>query len=127
MRVRALIHPLQARTRKHKHAPQVIGIAHPDVLTEMKREFLGAPDSGDAFTAWNSGPNETNCIKEWHFVVDPFEDTPGWQDLSPEEWTPRFEYGGNRIPIRVQVCAMCAHAHSPAGSCGVYATRYLLS
>jgi hypothetical protein len=50
--------------------------------------------------------------QEWYFVADPFEDTHGWQDLSPEEWTPRFEYGGNRIPIRVQVCAMCAHAHS---------------
>ena len=65
--------------------------------------------------------------QEWYFGADPFEDTHGWQDLSPEEWTPRFEYGGNRIPIRVQVCVMCAHAHSPAGSCGVYATRYLLS
>ena len=82
---------------------EVLGLPHPDVLTEMKREFLGAPDSGDAFTAWNSGPNETNCIKEWHFVVDPFEDTPGWQDLSPEKWTPRYEYGGNRIPIRLEV------------------------
>ena len=82
---------------------EVLGLPHPDVLTEMKREFLGAPDSEDAFTAWNSGPNETNCIKEWHFVVDPFEDTPGWQDLSPEEWTPRYKYGGNRIPIRLEV------------------------
>ena len=63
MRVRALIHPLQARTRTHKHAPQVIGIAHPDVLTEMKREFLEKPDSKDPFTAWNSGPNETTCEK----------------------------------------------------------------
>ena len=82
---------------------EVLGLPHPDVLTEMRREFLGAPDSEDAFTAWNSGPNETNCIKEWHFVVDPFEDTPGWQDLSPEEWTPRYKYGGNRIPIRLEV------------------------
>ena len=63
MRVRALIHPLQARTRNHKHAPQVIGIAHPDVLREMKREFLEKPDSKDTFTAWNSGPNETTCEK----------------------------------------------------------------
>ena len=78
-------------------------MAHPDVLTEMKREFLEALDSMDTFTAWNSGPNETNCIKEWHFVVDPFEDTPGWQDLSPEKWTPRYKYGGNRIPIRLEV------------------------
>ena len=81
----------------------VLGLPHPDVLTEMKREFLEALDSMDTFTAWNSGPNETNCIKEWHFVVDPFEDTPGWQDLSPEKWTPRYKYGGNRIPIRLEV------------------------
>ena len=46
-------------------------------------------------------------LQEWYFVADPFEDTQGWQDLSPEEWTPRFEYGGNRIPIRAQVCAVC--------------------
>ena len=93
---------------------EVLGLPHPDVLTEMKREFLGAPDSGDAFTAWNSGPNETNCIKEWHFVVGPFKDTPGWQDLSPEAWTPRYEYGGNRIPIRVEVF-MHAMSASPCG------------
>ena len=36
-------------------------------------------------------------------MVDPFEDTQGWQDLSPEEWTPRYKYGGNRIPIRLEV------------------------
>ena len=42
-------------------------------------------------------------LQEWYFTADPFEDTEGWQDLSPEEWTPRFEYAGNRIPIRLQV------------------------
>ena len=35
--------------------------------------------------------------------MDPYERPEGWQDLDPAEWKPRYEYGGNRIPIRIEV------------------------
>ena len=44
-------------------------------------------------------------FQELRFVRDPFLRPEGWQDKDPSEWVPAHDYGGNRIPIRLEVCA----------------------
>jgi len=81
----------------------VLGQPHPHTLEELIRECQKCKDSLDDFEAWNSGKNITNSSKELDFVVEPFETPQGWQDQDPKDWTPKHEYGGKRIPIRLQV------------------------
>jgi hypothetical protein len=80
-----------------------IGLPHPDVLEEMQREFLESLDSLDKYKAYNNISNETTSEKEWYFVFDPFLASSVQADKAPEEWELRFEYGGDRTPIRRQV------------------------
>jgi hypothetical protein len=82
---------------------EVLGQPHSNTLEELMRECQKCKDSLDNFTAWNSGPNETNSSKELDFVMDPFEITEGWQEQDPEYWKPKHDYGGNRIPMRLEV------------------------
>ena len=82
---------------------QVLGQPHSNTLEELIRECQKCKDSLDDFEAWNSGKNITNSSKELDFVVEPFETPQGWQDQDPKDWTPKHEYGGKRIPIRLQV------------------------
>ena len=35
----------------------------------------------------------------------PFVLQKGWQDTDPSKWKPADDFGGNRIPIRLEVCA----------------------
>ena len=86
---------------------QVLGQPHSNTLEELIRECQKCKDSLDDFEAWNSGKNITNSSKELDFVMDPFEPSEGWQEQDPEDWKPKHEYGGNRIPIRLQVLSVC--------------------
>ena len=81
----------------------IIGLPHPHVLPEMAREFLEGPDAQDEFTAWNSGENRTFSRKEWWFVVEPFVMSSVSAHRPPEEWELKFEFGGNRAPVRLEV------------------------
>jgi len=86
---------------------QVLGQPHSNTLEELIRECQKLKDALDDFEAWNSGRNVTNSSKELDFVMDPFEPSEGWQEQDPEDWKPKHEYGGNRIPIRLQVLSVC--------------------
>ena len=92
----------RAHTRARAHT-QVLGQPHPKTLEELIRECQKFKDSLDDFKA---GPNFTNSSKELDFVMDPYETTEGWQEQDPEDWKPKHEYGGNRIPIRLQVLSV---------------------
>ena len=81
----------------------MLGQPHPHTLEELIRECQKCKDSLDDFEAWNSGINITNSSKELDFVVEPFETPQGWQDQDPDDWKPKHEYGGKRIPIRLEV------------------------
>jgi hypothetical protein len=96
------MHDTHAHTRACART-QVLGQPHSNTLEELMRECQKCKDSLDSFTAWNSGPNITNSSKELDFVVEPFETPEGWQDQDPKDWKPKHEYGGNRIPIRLEV------------------------
>ena len=85
---------------------QVLGQPHSNTLEELIRECQKLKDALDDFEAWNSGRNVTNSSKELDFVMDPFEPSEGWQEQDPEDWKPKHEYGGNRIPIRLQVLSV---------------------
>ena len=78
-------------------------------------------DSLDDFEAWNSGRNVTNAQKELRFVRDPFLREEGWQDKDPSEWEPAHDYGGDRVPIRLEVCA-AAPSFPVLGATAVSAT-----
>jgi len=119
----------RAHTRARAHT-QVLGQPHPKTLEELIREGQKFKDSRDDFKA---GPNFTNSSKELDFVMDPYETTEGWQEQDPEDWKLKHEYGGNRIPIRLEVLihvhlmrAPHAHVHVdlvPVHACGVRACR----
>jgi hypothetical protein len=85
----------------------VLGQPHSNTLEELIRECQKFKDALDNFDSWNSGKNVTNSSKELDFVMDPFEPSEGWQEQDPEDWKPKHEYGGNRIPIRLQVLSVC--------------------
>ena len=88
--------------------PQLnIGAVSSRLLSADQEELQKCKDSLDDFEAWNSGRNVTNSSKELDFVMDPFEPSEGWQEQDPEDWKPKHEYGGNRIPIRLQVLSVC--------------------
>ena len=54
-------------------------------------------------------------------MMDPFELPEGWQDTDPSTWKPALDFGGNRIPIRLEVCA--AFPSFPALLVHVYRAR----
>lgn len=93
----------------------MLGQPHPNTLEELIRECQKCKDSLDDFEAWNSGKNITNSSKELDFVVEPFETPQGWQGQDPEDWKPKHEYGGNRIPIRLEVFMHVLSAVSESG------------
>jgi uncharacterized protein len=83
---------------------EVVGLPHPHVLDEMRREHLEGPDSKESFEACGpGGSTHTTSEKEWYFVFDPFQEMSVRADKDPEDWVPRFDYHGNRMPIRRQV------------------------
>jgi hypothetical protein len=107
---------------------EVLGQPHFNTLEELTRECQKCKDSFDNFTAWNSGPNETNSSKELDFVMDPFETTEGWQEQGPEYWKPKHDYGENRIPIRLPVYMHVLSASSevePAMCFGSYKDAHM--
>ncbi len=82
---------------------EAVGTPHPKVLEQMKKEATDGSDSKEIFEAWNSGSNKTFPAKEWDFVVEPYEKESISREKPPSEWKPKHEYGGKRIPIRLEV------------------------
>jgi hypothetical protein len=87
---------------------QAVGTPHPNILEHMEKEATKSSNSNDIFRAWISGPssivsNKTFPAKEWDFVVEPYEKESISRDKPPSEWKPKHEYGGKRIPIRLEV------------------------
>jgi hypothetical protein len=82
---------------------EVLGLPRPNTLEELIKECQKKDDSNDDFEAWNSGKNVTNSSKELDFVVDPFDHFEGWQEQDLKDWKPKHQYGGKRIPIRLEV------------------------
>ena len=85
----------------------ILGAPHQDINDKMRIEMVDSEDSKDVFEAFNSGLNKTTPEKEFFFVVDPFveikRDRQTGQVLPPSKWKPKWDYGGNRTPIRLQV------------------------
>ena len=61
------------------------------------------------------------AFQELRFVMDPFELPEGWQDTDPSTWELALDFGGNRFPIRLEVCA--AFPSFPALLLHVYRAR----
>jgi hypothetical protein len=82
---------------------EAVGTPHPDILEHMRKETTQSKDSKKNFEAFNSGLNKTFPRKEWDFVTEPFDPKSMSKDRPPSDWKPKYEYGGKRFPIRLQV------------------------
>jgi hypothetical protein len=41
--------------------------------------------------------------QEYEFVVSPYKEDSVCADVPPSQWLAKFDYGGNRTPIRLEV------------------------
>ena len=87
-----------------------VGVPHPKAPEEMQNEFTRMEDSEEPFESWNSGKILTTPAQELDFVMEPFQPESVSQDSPPCKWTRKHDYGGGRIPIRLEVFlhATCA-------------------
>ena len=92
----------------------VLGAPHLDINDKMRSEMVDSDDSMIPYTSFNSGEIETCSMKEYYFVVDPFESKS--KMIPPSQWRKRYDYPGNRTPIRLEVFlhALRAKQHKTA-------------